>query len=89
MLEQFRLAARRRRRCALPAPVQMHRRGVAHIHVAVARQFLGHTSEWLVEMAGDVRLRLWAEPGTEPPERLAVRAARSRWVPDDEGGAGA
>ncbi|MDT7856784.1 ABC transporter ATP-binding protein [Rubrivirga sp. S365] len=54
----------------------------------VARQFLGHASEWEVEVdAGDapVRLRLWTDPGRAVPADLAVRAASPRWVPDDEG----
>ena len=57
----------------------------------VARQFLGHASEWEVEAGGGaepVRLRLWTEPGRAVPDALAVRAAALRWVPDDEGGAG-
>ena len=53
----------------------------------VARQFLGHASEWEVETDG-ARLRLWTDPGRAVPDALAVRAARWRWVPDDEGGAG-
>ena len=54
----------------------------------VARQFLGHASEWEVEVEGGARLRLWTDPGGAVPDRLAVRAVRPRWVPDDEGEAG-
>ncbi|MEM8556879.1 MAG: ABC transporter ATP-binding protein [Bacteroidota bacterium] len=44
-----------------------------------ARQFLGTYSEWDVEV-GDTTLRLWVDPDTAVPERLAVRADRWRWV---------
>ncbi|MDX1419703.1 MAG: ABC transporter ATP-binding protein [Rubricoccaceae bacterium] len=51
----------------------------------VARQFLGTHAEWAVEVedpegAGDVRLRLWTPPETAVPDRLFVRATRTRWV---------
>ena len=55
----------------------------------VARQFLGHASEWEVEVSeggAAQRLRLWTEPGRPVPDALAVRARSPRWVPDDEGG---
>ena len=53
----------------------------------LARLFLGHAVEWEVE-AGGQRLRLWVEPGRDVPDALAVRAARWRWVADDENPAG-
>ncbi|MEM1118079.1 MAG: TOBE domain-containing protein, partial [Bacteroidota bacterium] len=49
----------------------------------VARQFLGTVAEWDVEASGH-RLRLWTDPARAVPDALAVRAARWRWVEDDE-----
>ena len=54
----------------------------------LARLFLGQSAEWDVDADG-VRLRVWTEPGRAVPDALAVRAARWRWVPDDEGAADA
>ena len=49
----------------------------------VARQFLGMTAEWTLDVAG-TRLRLWTDPARAVPDGpLAVCAARWAWVPDD------
>ena len=50
---------------------------------AVSRQFLGTSTEWAVE-AGGTRLRAQASPHLAPPDPLAVRAARWRWVDDPD-----
>ncbi|MEM8601083.1 MAG: ABC transporter ATP-binding protein [Bacteroidota bacterium] len=44
-----------------------------------ARQFLGTHSEWDVDASGSA-LRLWVDPDTPVPERLALVAERWRWV---------
>jgi ABC-type Fe3+/spermidine/putrescine transport system ATPase subunit len=49
----------------------------------LARQYLGTHAEWAVEADG-AALRLWAAPDTAVPERLFVRALRSRWVRQDD-----
>ena len=52
----------------------------------LGRLFLGLTAEWDVEVDdrghGGLRLRLWTDPASTPPDTLAVRAARWRWVDD-------
>ena len=53
----------------------------------VARQFLGMTSEWTVELAtasGTERVRAWIDPAARVPDPLALRATSWRWVRDDE-----
>ncbi|MEM6783544.1 MAG: TOBE domain-containing protein [Bacteroidota bacterium] len=47
-----------------------------------ARQFLGTHSEWDVDAAGSA-LRLWVDPDTPVPDRLALVADRWRWVEAD------
>ncbi len=49
----------------------------------LARQFLGVTAEWDVDVDG-TRLRLWITPARPFSESLHVRAAQHAWVPDDE-----
>ncbi len=49
----------------------------------VARQFLGVTAEWDVDVDG-TRLRLWTSPARPFSSDLFVRAAASQWVPDDD-----
>ncbi len=49
----------------------------------ISRQFLGTLSEWWVEMAG-IRLRAWLAPGEVAADPLRLRAARVRWVRDDQ-----
>ena len=51
----------------------------------LGRLFLGLSAEWDVEVGeARQRLRLWTDPLRAVPDALAVRAARWRWVPDDE-----
>ena len=63
-------------------PAEASERGAVPAR-ALARQFLGLTAEWDVDVDG-VRLRMWTDPARPLPETLHVRAARSNWVADDD-----
>ncbi len=53
---------------------------------AIARQFLGVTAEWTLEVdaaEGPLRLRLWTDPATPMPATLGLRTDHPLWVTDD------